>query len=347
MAAEASAPQIGPLMTGNVISGTNVAATVRSEIKDAVAKLKESHSKVPGLAVVIVGERKDSQTYVKMKKKACAEVGIASFGSDLPEDVTQDQLLAVVEKYNRDPNVHGILVQLPLPKHIDEEAVLAAISLEKDVDGFHPENIGKLCMKGRSPLFVPCTPMGCMVLLERCGVEIKGKRAVVVGRSNIVGLPAAMLLNERDATVTIVHSRTQGMEEIVKEADIIIAAAGQAQMIKKSWVKKGAALIDVGTNPVEDSTKKSGFRLVGDCDFEGCKEVAGAITPVPGGVGPMTIAMLLKNTLDSGTRAITGSSGLSTPKKGSAVSPGIAALGGAVTGMVLLKLAKVLGKGSS
>uniref|UniRef100_A0A061R604 Methylenetetrahydrofolate dehydrogenase (NADP+) / methenyltetrahydrofolate cyclohydrolase n=1 Tax=Tetraselmis sp. GSL018 TaxID=582737 RepID=A0A061R604_9CHLO len=294
----------GAFVDGNVISGKNVAAAVRSEIKQAVERMKEVHGKVPGLAVVIVGERKDSQTYVRMKKKACEEVGIASFGSDLPEDITQEQLIAVVDKYNADPDVHGILVQLPLPSHIDEEAVLSAISIEKDVDGFHPLNIGKLCMKGREPLFVPCTPMGCMVLLERCGVEIKGKRAVVVGRSNIVGLPAAMLLNERDATVTIVHSRTQGMEDIVRQADIVVAAAGQPGMIKREWVKPGAALIDVGTNPVDDPTKKAGYRLVGDCDFEGCRQVAGLITPVPGGVGPMTITMLLKNTLDGAARAL-------------------------------------------
>mmetsp|Transcript_19319 Transcript_19319/g.48671 ORF Transcript_19319/g.48671 Transcript_19319/m.48671 type:complete len:356 (-) Transcript_19319:25-1092(-) len=347
MAAQpAAAPEIGPLMEGNVISGKNVAATVRSEVKAEVAALKETYGKVPGLAVVIVGERKDSQTYVRMKKKACEEVGIVSFGADLPGDITQAELLKVVEKFNKDPAVHGILVQLPLPKHIDEETILAAVSLEKDVDGFHPLNIGKLCMKGRTPLFVPCTPAGCMVLLERCGIPIKGKRAVVVGRSNIVGLPAAMLLNERDATVTIAHSRTPNMAEVVKEADIIIAAAGQAQMIKKEWVKPGAAIIDVGTNPIDDPSKKAGYRLVGDADFDDCKEVAGAITPVPGGVGPMTIAMLLHNTLQSGTRHIkdTGAGSSRSSPSSSGQDNGMmytVAAGGVVAGMALLKACRV------
>eukprot|EP00246_Nothoceros_aenigmaticus_P000091 TRINITY_DN10140_c0_g1_i2.p1 TRINITY_DN10140_c0_g1~~TRINITY_DN10140_c0_g1_i2.p1 ORF type:complete len:220 (+),score=36.33 TRINITY_DN10140_c0_g1_i2:2-661(+) len=193
----------------------------------------------------------------------------------------------------------GILVQLPLPQHINEERVLSAVSIHKDVDGFHPVNIGKLCMKGRTPQFVPCTPKGCIELLERSGITIAKKRAVVVGRSNIVGLPAAMLLLERDATVSIVHSRTPHPESIIKEADIVIAAAGQAQMIKGDWIKPGAAVIDVGTNPLTDPSKKAGYRLVGDVDYNEVRKIAGWITPVPGGVGPMTIAMLLRNTLDA------------------------------------------------
>eukprot|EP00775_Hariotina_reticulata_P007190 gene7190-7404_t len=263
-------------------------------------------AQVPGLAVVIVGERKDSQTYVRMKKKACEEVGIASFGADLPETATQQEVLDVVAKLNADPEVHGILVQLPLPKHIDEQLVLSAISVEKDVDGFHPLNIGRLCMKGREPLFVPCTPLGCIELLDRINVPIRGKRAVVIGRSNIVGMPVALLLNKRDATVTICHSATQNMDQIVRQADIVVAAAGQPEIVKGSWLKPGAIVIDVGTNPVDDPTKKAGYRLVGDCAFQECKEVAGAITPVPGGVGPMTIAMLLKNTLSSAARFFEG-----------------------------------------
>ncbi|OIT08862.1 bifunctional protein fold 2 [Nicotiana attenuata] len=198
----------------------------------------------------------------------------------------------------------SILVQLPLPKHINEERVLGEISLEKDVDGFHPLNIGKLAMKGRQPLFLPCTPKGCIELLHRSGISIKGKNAVVVGRSNIVGLPVSLLLLKEDATVTIVHSRTKEPEKIVREADIIIAAAGQAMMIKGSWIKPGAAVIDVGTNAVDDPTRKSGYRLVGDVNFQEACEVAGWITPVPGGVGPMTVAMLLKNTLDGAKRVI-------------------------------------------
>ncbi|ESR57520.1 hypothetical protein CICLE_v10021378mg [Citrus x clementina] len=259
---------------------------------------------VPGLAVVIVGGRKDSQSYVSMKRKACAEVGIKSFDIDLPEQVSEAELISKVHELNVMPDVHGILVQLPLPKHINEEKVLGEISLEKDVDGFHPLNIGKLAMKGRDPLFLPCTPKGCLELLKRSGVTIKGKRAVVVGRSNIVGLPVSLLLLKADATVTIVHSHTTDPESIVREADIVIAAAGQAMMIKGSWIKPGAAVIDVGTNAVDDSTKKSGYRLVGDVDFHEACKVAGCVTPVPGGVGPMTVAMLLRNTLDGAKRVI-------------------------------------------
>ena len=313
--------------------------------------------RLAGLAVIIVGERKDSQTYVRMKRKACDEVGIRSFGRDLPATATQvqnlrdllgktctqdlslyafpvrqDEVLRVVREFNSNPEVHGILVQLPLPPHIDETAILGAISIDKDVDGFHPMNIGRLCMKGRDPLFVSCTPLGCIELLDRCGFEIRGKRAVVVGRSNIVGMPAAMLLNKRDATVTIAHSRTKNIEEVVREADIVIAAAGQAQMIKGSWIKPGAVVIDVGTNPADDASKKAGYRLVGDVDFEEARKVAAAITPVPGGVGPMTIAMLLRNTLESGVRRITGSSRAEDPAqpgtgiKVFAASAGVAAV---------------------
>ncbi|EFJ49854.1 hypothetical protein VOLCADRAFT_109691 [Volvox carteri f. nagariensis] len=303
--ATASASPASPFMKANIIDGKAVAAKIREEIAAKVAELKAKYNRVPGLAVVIVGDRKDSQTYVRMKRKACEEVGIAPFGADLPATATQEEVLEAVRGFNDNPDVHGILVQLPLPKHIDEQAVLGAISVEKDVDGFHPLNIGRLAMKGREPLFAPCTPVGCMELLERCNIPIKGKRAVVVGRSNIVGMPAALLLNKRDATVTICHSATKDMESIVRQADIIIAAAGQAQLVRGSWVKPGAAIIDVGTNPVDDPSKAAGYRLVGDVHFEECKEVAGAITPVPGGVGPMTIAILLRNTLDSGERFIT------------------------------------------
>mmetsp|Transcript_39002 Transcript_39002/g.54184 ORF Transcript_39002/g.54184 Transcript_39002/m.54184 type:complete len:325 (-) Transcript_39002:96-1070(-) len=288
----------------SVISGKDISAIITDEIKVEISAMKEKTGKVPGLAVVIVGIRKDSQTYVNMKRKKCAEVGIASFDKDLPETATQQQVLDVVKAFNADPNVHGILVQLPLPKHIDEQTVLAAISIEKDVDGFHPLNIGQLSMKGRDPLFVPCTPKGCIELLDRTGVQIAGKHAVVVGRSNIVGMPAAMLLLKRDATVTIVHSRTTNIQEEVKRADIIIACCGQPAMVKKSWVKPGVVIIDVGTNAVTDTTKKAGFRLVGDCDYMEVRKVASAISPVPGGVGPMTIAMLLRNTCDSGARAL-------------------------------------------
>jgi len=285
---------------GEIIDGKAIAATIREEIKSEVSTMKTK----PGLAVVIVGERKDSQTYVRMKRKACEEVGIESFHAEIPETATEKEVLDVVKQFNADARVHGILVQLPLPKHMDEEKILAAISIEKDVDGFHPENIGKLAMKGHEPLFVPCTPKGCIELLKRSGVDPNGKNAVVVGRSNIVGMPAAMLLMGANATVTVVHSKTQNPKKICREADIIVAACGSAEMVKRDWVKPGAVVIDVGTNGVEDKTKKSGYRLVGDVDYENVRKVASKITPVPGGVGPMTIAMLLSNTLASGKRAL-------------------------------------------
>ncbi len=285
-------------MTAQIIDGKAIAATIREEIKAEVEEMKAKHGKVPGLATVLVGERKDSQTYVRMKKKACAEVGITSFGHDLPADVSQAELLKVVQELNANPEVHGILVQLPLPDHIDEEAILAAISLDKDVDGFHPINIGRLSMKRRDPLFVPCTPKGCIELLLRTGVEIEGKQAVVLGRSNIVGLPVAMLLLHRNATLTICHSRTQDLPGVVRQADILVAAVGRAEMVRGDWIKPGAVVIDVGVNAVDDPSREKGYRLVGDVAFDEAKEVAAAITPVPGGVGPMTIAMLLRNTLD-------------------------------------------------
>ncbi|MCB0212844.1 MAG: bifunctional methylenetetrahydrofolate dehydrogenase/methenyltetrahydrofolate cyclohydrolase FolD [Anaerolineae bacterium] len=285
-------------MTAQIIDGKAIAATIRGEIKDEVEAMQAQYNTVPGLATVLVGERKDSQTYVRMKKKACAEVGITSFSHDLPADINQADLLKVVQDLNANPDVHGILVQLPLPDHIDEEEILSAISLAKDVDGFHPINIGRLSMKRRDPLFVPCTPKGCIELLDRTGVAIEGKRAVVLGRSNIVGLPVAMLLLHRNATLTICHSRTQNLPQVVREADILIAAVGRAEMVKGDWIKPGAVVIDVGVNAVEDTSTTKGYRLVGDVDFEAAKEVASAITPVPKGVGPMTIAMLLRNTLD-------------------------------------------------
>ncbi|XP_021820151.1 bifunctional protein FolD 2-like [Prunus avium] len=287
-----------------IIDGKAIAQTIRNEIAEEVRHLSQKYGKVPGLAVVIVGNRKDSQSYVSMKRKACAEVGIISLDIDLPEDVSQVDLIAKVHELNANPDVHGILVQLPLPKHINEEKVLSEISIEKDVDGFHPLNIGKLAMKGREPLFLPCTPKGCLELLSRSGISIKGKKAVVVGRSNIVGLPVSLLLLKADATVTVVHSHSHDPESIIREADIIIAAAGQAMMIKGGWIKPGAAVIDVGTNAIDDSSRKSGYRLVGDVDFQEACKVAGWVTPVPGGVGPMTVAMLLKNTLDGAKRVI-------------------------------------------
>jgi 5,10-methylene-tetrahydrofolate dehydrogenase/methenyl tetrahydrofolate cyclohydrolase len=235
--------------------------------------------------------------YVRMKHRRCEKVGIHSIGVVMPQDATQEAVEAKVRALNENPDVHGILVQLPLPGHLDEESVLNTIQLQKDVDGFHPVNIGRLAMKGRTPLFAPCTPQGIIELIDSTGVSIEGKEAVILGRSNIVGLPVSMLLLKRNATITICHSRTQDLSEVTRRADILVAAVGRAEMVKRDWVKPGAVVIDVGINQVDDPSRKRGYRLVGDVDFDAVKEVAGWITPVPGGVGPMTIAMLLKNTV--------------------------------------------------
>mgnify|MGYP002713146393 CR=1 FL=1 len=280
-----------------IIDGKAVAERIRSEIAVEVEKLVAEHDIRPGLATVLVGNDTASETYVRMKRKACEELGIDSFGHELPADSSQEEVEGLVKELNANPKVHGILVQLPLPDHLDEEAILNAISIEKDVDGFHPINIGRLAMKGREPLFMPCTPHGCMVLLEEAGAQFEGANAVVLGRSNIVGLPAAMMLLKRNATVTIVHSRTKDLADQCRKADILIAAVGRAEMVKGDWVKPGAIVIDVGTNRVDDPTKKRGYRLTGDVAFDEVKDIAKAITPVPRGVGPMTITMLLQNTL--------------------------------------------------
>ncbi|KAJ8748930.1 hypothetical protein K2173_013366 [Erythroxylum novogranatense] len=289
--------------SAKVIDGKMVAKQITEEVASEVSRMKAAIGVVPGLAVVLVGDRKDSATYVRKKKKACESVGINSFDVHLPADSPEDEVIKFISGFNDDPSVHGILVQLPLPPHMDEENVLNAVSIEKDVDGFHPVNIGRLAMRGREPLFVPCTPKGCIELLHRYGVQIKGKKAVVIGRSNIVGMPAALLLQREDATVSIVHSRTKNPEAITKQADIVISAVGQPNMVKGSWIKPGAVVIDVGINPVEDAKSRRGYRLVGDVCYEEASKVASAITPVPGGVGPMTIAMLLSNTLSSAKRA--------------------------------------------
>lgn len=285
-----------------MIDGKSVAKQIRDEINAEVARMKDAIGIVPGLAVILVGDRKDSATYVRNKKKACDSVGINSFEVRLPEDSTEQEVLKFISNFNDDSSVHGILVQLPLPPHMNEQNILNAVSIEKDVDGFHPLNIGRLAMRGRDPLFVPCTPKGCIELLHRYGVPIKGKRAVVIGRSNIVGMPAALLLQREDATISIVHSRTKNPEEITRQADIIISAVGQPNMVRGSWIKPGAVIIDVGINPVEDEKSPRGYQLVGDVCYEEASQIASAITPVPGGVGPMTIAMLLSNTLVSAKR---------------------------------------------
>ena len=284
-------------MSAKIIDGKAIAARIREQIAAEVQQRVEAGLPRPGLATVLVGDNPASQIYVRMKHKACEQVGIQSFGRVLPADASQEDVEAVVEELNADPRVHGILVQLPLPAGLDEERVLGRIRLEKDVDGFHPLNIGRLAQKGREPLFVPCTPAGIMVLLEESGVQLEGAHAVVLGRSNIVGMPAALLLLRRNATVTVCHSRTRDLPAVTRQADVLIAAVGRPEMVRGDWVKPGAVVIDVGVNRVEDPTAKKGYRLVGDVAFDEVKEVAAAITPVPGGVGPMTIAMLLKNTL--------------------------------------------------
>jgi len=291
-------------MTAKIIDGKVIADEIRTEIQKGVEALLAGGGPRPGLATVLVGENPASHTYVRMKRKACADLGIDSFPHEMTATATQEEVEKLVKDLNADPKVHGILVQLPLPAGLDEESILKAISIEKDVDGFHPINIGRLAQKGRDPLFVPCTPAGCLVLLKKAGAKLSGAKAVVCGRSNIVGMPAALLLVKEDATVTICHSRTQDLAGVCREADILIAAIGRAQMIRGDWIKPGAYVIDVGTNRVEDPTTKSGYRLVGDVAFDEAVEVAGAITPVPGGVGPMTITLLLQNTLRSAQRAV-------------------------------------------
>jgi len=290
-------------MTAKIIDGKAIAAEIREEIKQGVEKLVSSGGPRPGLATVLVGEDPASHTYVRMKQKACKELGIESFGYQLDADASQEEVETLVKNLNADPKVHGILVQLPLPSGLDEEAILRAISIEKDVDGFHPINIGRLAQKGREPLFVPCTPAGCMILLKKAGAELSGARAVVVGRSNIVGMPAALLLVKENATVTICHSRTKDLPGVCREADVLIAAIGRPEMIRGDWIKPGAYVIDVGTNRVDDPSVERGYRLTGDVAFDEAVEVAGAITPAPGGVGPMTITGLLQNTLRSAQRA--------------------------------------------
>ncbi|MEP0763589.1 MAG: bifunctional methylenetetrahydrofolate dehydrogenase/methenyltetrahydrofolate cyclohydrolase FolD [Chloroflexota bacterium] len=293
-------------MTATLIDGKAVAERIRSEIAQSVAQMKAAHGIVPGLATVLVGDNPASHSYVRMKRKACADAGIESLPHELPGNASQEEVEALVRRLNDDPRVHGILVQLPLPRHLDEERVLSLISLHKDVDGFHPVNIGRLAMKGREPLFIPCTPHGAIVLLEEAGAQFEGANAVVLGRSNIVGLPAALLLIHRNATVTVCHSRTKDLPAVCRTADILIAAVGRPEMVKADWVKPGAYVIDVGSNRVDDPTSDKGYRWVGDVAFDEVKEVAGAITPSPGGVGPMTIAMLLKNTLRAAEMALSG-----------------------------------------
>lgn len=280
-----------------LISGKEIADTIYSELKKRISVLQEKNIK-PGLAVIIVGERIDSQTYVKMKVKKCMELGITSRHIKLEDTISQESIVEIIQELNQDAKIHGILVQLPLPNHLDENKILSQISLNKDIDGFHCANIGKLALN-RNPSFVPCTPKGCVELLKRTGITIDGKNIVILGRSNIVGLPLSLLLLHENATVTICHSKTQNIKEHTQKADILIAACGRMEMVKEDWIPEGCVIIDVGINSKDDPTRKRGYRLVGDVDFESVKEKVSYITPVPGGVGPMTIAMLMTQTVES------------------------------------------------
>lgn len=285
-------------MSAQIIDGKQIALDVRAGVAEKVAALK-AKGVVPCLAVVLVGENPASVSYVTGKRKALAEAGMLDKSVELPENTSEEELLALIDKLNKDDSVHGILVQLPLPRHIDEDKVIMAISPEKDVDGFHPVNVGNLVIGKKA--FLPCTPNGIIVLLKKMGIETSGKHAVVIGRSNIVGKPVALLLARRDVncTVTICHTGTKNLADFTRQADIIIAASGHPHTVTADMVKDGAVVIDVGVNRIPDATKKKGYRLIGDCDFETIKEKASFITPVPGGVGPLTIAMLMYNTLEA------------------------------------------------
>lgn len=285
-------------MSAVIIDGKAVAAEVKADVAEKVRKLNEKGVE-PCLAVVLVGNNPASVSYVTGKRKALLEAGMVDRSIELPESISEGELLSEIDRLNKDPSVHGILVQLPLPKHISEEKITNAIVPEKDVDGFHPVSMGNL-LSGKKG-FIPCTPHGILVLLEKAGIETNGKRAVVIGRSNIVGKPMAVLLSRKEynATVTLCHTGTKDIAEITRQSDIIVVASGHPGTLTADMVKEGAAVIDVGVNRIPDSSKKSGFRLVGDADFESVKEKASFITPVPGGVGPMTIAMLIYNTLEA------------------------------------------------
>ena len=295
-------------MAAEIISGKAIRDQMVAEMKEEVAELKSKHGVTPGLAVVLVGEDPASEVYVRNKVKTCEELGIESFHHKKPEDWSEQELLKLIDELNKDDTVDGILVQLPLPKHVDEKKVLNAIDPDKDVDGFHPVNVGRLMIGGSEVKFPPCTPAGIQEMIVRAGVETSGAEVVVVGRSNIVGKPIANMMLQKgpgaNSTVTVVHTRTKDMSAHCKRADILIVAAGVPDLVKPEWIKPGACVIDVGVNRVgEKPSAKDPNKMVavlkGDVDFEAAKEIAGYITPVPGGVGPMTITMLMKNTLKS------------------------------------------------
>ncbi len=291
-------------MPAKIIDGRPIAQRIQSEIKSAVADFQTQSGAAPGLGVVLVGDDPASAMYVRMKRRACERAGIRSEARILPSGSTQAEVEGTVRAFNADSNIHGILVQLPLPDHIDEEAALNEISLAKDVDGIHPLNLGRLGMRGRAPTFTPATPTGVMRLIEETGEGIEGKEAVVIGRSNIVGLPVALMLMNANATVTICHSRTRDLPGTVRRADIVVAAVGRAEYVKGDWLKAGAIVIDVGSNSLPDPASEKGYRYVGDVEFASAQASAAYISKVPGGVGPMTITMLLANTLKAARRSL-------------------------------------------
>ncbi len=293
-------------MPAKIIDGRPIAKRIQSEIASAVADFQAQSGAAPGLGVVLVGDDSASAMYVRMKRRACERAGLQSQARILPSSATQTEVEDAVRGYNADRGIHGILVQLPMSAHIDEEAVLNEISLAKDVDGIHPMNIGRLGMRGREPTFTPATPTGVMRLIEETGESIEGVQALVIGRSNIVGLPLALMLANANATVTICHSRTRDLPGTVRRADIVVAAVGQPEYVKGDWLKPGAIVIDVGSNSLPDPASEKGYRYVGDVEFESARAVAGYISKVPGGVGPMTITMLLSNTLKAARRSISG-----------------------------------------
>ena len=295
-------------MTAEIISGTKIREDILGEIKADVEKMKEEHGKVPGLVTILVGANPASISYVTLKVKTALSLGFHEIQDDQPEDISEADLLALIEKYNNDDDIHGILVQLPLPKHIDDKKVLNAINPDKDVDAFHPVNVGRLMIGGDEAKFLPCTPAGIQEMIVRSGTETSGAEVVVVGRSNIVGKPIAVMMAQKgigaNSTSTIVHTRTKDLAAHCKRADILIVAAGVPDLVKPEWIKPGATVIDVGVNRVGMNEETGKAILKGDVDFEAAKEIAGKITPVPGGVGPMTIAMLMKNTLKSAQWAL-------------------------------------------
>lgn len=295
-------------MTAEIISGTEIRKTILAEIKADVETMKAEHGKVPGLVTILVGSNPASVSYVTLKVKTALSVGFNEIQDDQPEDISEADLLALIDKYNNDPDIHGILVQLPLPKHIDEKKVINAINPDKDVDAFHPVNVGRLMIGGDDARFLPCTPAGIQEMIARSGTRTSGAEVVVVGRSNIVGKPIAMMLAQKgdcaNATVTIVHTRTKDLAAHCKRADILVVAAGVPGLVKPEWIQPGATVIDVGVNRVGVNESTGKAILKGDVDFDAAKKIAGKITPVPGGVGPMTIAMLMKNTLKAAQYAL-------------------------------------------